>query len=366
METSADEAETDDIERNKNQVVKHSKLIDENSINNESVQSKFQDLSDKVKELEDKVYNHEIKLSNFDNSSNNVRSVEDHILTPDRALTVKSSKSILRRRLIISLTNKMKSFRQNYDQQVRQQSSDMITISIPCSMTIFKWIVADLHTEFNNSIQYIPSLQNIFHDSKSVPSYHVLLGSFKNLCDWLLIRDISDRSVLAFKRATTTNNQGSIFRLIGGTMFDDQTKKVWYTVGADPYYIYNNTNSSGGSCSVLSRENMDWDDINNRYKHNLAIESNYNPFRDLMKSKFDYNDLFSSSIEICWNRLQEISKRILTEDVKDIDCCGELSLKVPLLYFMGHCVHELDQVLTSQVLHRLLVSSHTSIQPSIL
>ena len=65
-----------------------------------------------------------------------------------------------------------------------------------------------------------------------------------------------------------------------------------------------------------------------------------------------------------WERMPDLCKRSLSDDVRDIEVLGEMSLSFPLLHFVGSSANELRTILSGDMVDNILTSNLTSAPPT--
>ena len=199
----------------------------------DSADSVIRELTLRVQGLENSVLSIQDKLKQFQSSAATNEKLSDSILSLDRLSVIANFKSHLRRTMIHILGSSARTSIRNNKKIFRNHSSKDIVISIPCSITIFKWISSDLNTTFNGNLVYIPSRHSIYYSCRSVPSYHVVLGTFKNVCDWLDIRDIHDRSSLCIRTDKQKDLSNDTLRIVGTVHVPENSGVCSYHIGSD-------------------------------------------------------------------------------------------------------------------------------------
>ncbi len=314
----------------------------------------------KFRILEKEITNLQKQLSNLENAQFHVNHLAHNHLNFDRNLVVLSLKSQIRRQLIQRLTNTRQPSSTLFS-VIKNHDVQSLTISLSCSLVMYKWLVADLHQSLDQSIQFLPSLLSTFYDSRSVPSYHVLLGSFKNTCDWLQIRDVFDRATLLSHTMSNSRSGNDMLRVIGSLFTGNHSQNVWYNIGADLHTFSTSGNNSNVSI-LLKRTSLDWDTINSSYKDSLEIITDPTLYEQQLKYTHN-NQQDKRLLQLSWKREHDLCKRNFSDDVKDIEQNGCLTLDIPLLYIQNQTAHELDNILSLNIVKPIIVSDVTSVPP---
>ncbi len=282
------------------------------------------------KMLETEITSLQKQVSHLEQSQLNNNHLPHNCLNFDRHLVVLSLKSQIRRQLIQRLTNTRQPKSTLF---IKDHAIQSMTISLSCSLVMYKWVVADIHQSQDQLIQFQPSLMSTFYDSRSVPSYHVLFGSFKNICDWLQIRDVFDRATLLSHAMKHSKSGNDMIRVVGCLLTGNHSPHIWYNIGADlntPSTLRNNNNNNNVSI-ILKRASAEWDTINNSYKNSLEVIDDPTEYvRDFKNSHNNQQE--KSLLQLSWSREHDLCKRNLSDDVRDIDQIGSLTLDIPLLY----------------------------------
>lgn len=152
---------------------------------------------------------------------------------------VDDTKTVLRRSLLSKLMSPFKYSitRENFFERGYKCSS--IAAISDCSLRTFQAIVEDIEHRCSNSseahpqdIEYIPSRLSIINPAQSVPSFHVLFKSFKQVCDYFYIRDINDRQQ-CLTRVDSSSSNTPLLRVLGTMLHKEETPGLFYFIGCD-------------------------------------------------------------------------------------------------------------------------------------
>ncbi len=285
--------------------------------------------------------------------------LDHHSLSIDRLEVVRSFKAYFRRSLINSLGSSAIISSRNASKLSQNLSEKEISINIQCSITIFKWIVSDLYKRFCDDLTFSPSLQSIYYSCRSVPSYYILIGHFKKVCDWLELRDIQDRSSLFLRADKRKDLKDDVLRVIGTFGNSDKEDFSTYHIGSD---ISNLKYAKEiDDHIIIQRKTMTWDELNSNYKDRASILEGTSSVPTDALTTMDLLNL--NGIKISWRRNVDISRKHLTTDTSDIEDMGEISLHIPVLFFYGSTAHEINSLLPQKILDTILLSNETSCPP---
>lgn len=285
---------------------------------------------------------------------------EDLDLSIDRIQVIRNFKAYFRRSLIRIFGSGTKFTTKHVHKIFRNHSNKEVIIGIQCCLKIFRWIVADLNETFGKRLLLVPSIQSIYYSSRSVPSFHILLGTFSLVCDWLEIRDIHDRSCLFIKSEKKSNVKDDVLRLIGVFHQSETSNECTYHIGSDLSHFKSTTEDN--NITVLHRRSMNWDETNCTYIDKASHITDISSIRQQSLSTLELMN--QSGLKFSWTRNVDVRKKGLTPDAADIEDMGEMSLHIPVLYLHGLTAHEINRLLEQSVLDKLLISDQTSYPPN--
>jgi len=265
-------------------------------------------------------------------------------------------KNFIRRALITKLTTAYKRCISNSSSSERGQENGLIFVKVDCSLHMFQIFVEDMIKHNGevtgvrlNDIQYIPSKLSILHPSLSVPSYNVYFRNFRQICDFLNIRDLNDREQCISKISTARNSQDLVLRVLGTMVYSIANDLTFYIIGSDATLP-----SKLSASTIIYRTSSHWDSENDHFSSSASAL----PTVKLCEVTANTQNSFSFS----WKRMDDMRSQKLTPDVTRNPNLqlGNLYVSIPVIYFSGKTALEIDSLLSLKLTTDALFTESTS------
>ena len=227
--------------------------------------------------------------------------------------------------------------------------------SIDCSLKDFAHVARDIHNQFEEGVQFLPSLPSITAESQPFLHKHIIFHNYESLFKWIGNLNRNEQQCI-FQQSMRRQGK-TVLQVLGGAHWDicNEERSLHFFFGhsasralpsskqeeeiqpvldhdldivPEPHLI-----PSGASVPCITLPSSKWDDTNQRFVHDFIQDSAIPDIQNITASNILDFDCFTVS----WKPVKGLRSQDIYTTTNDSDTIvlGKLVLFVPAVLFFG-------------------------------